>query len=158
MLQKESQSLCNFSFLKIVKIEPANKVQSIFSERDPFSARKTSLFISFTSLIGMEWTFPWTYLTWHNFLFFYKKIFEEFFCAARTALKWKEFLWSPLWSWWWLWRIPGLMCLVLWLHHYDLGVGWVAKLPRDWLSPNMQCLLLIGGGILNSTSKEHGWP
>jgi hypothetical protein len=54
MLQKESQSLCNFSFLKIVKIEPANKVQSIFSERDPFSARKTSLFISFTSLIGME--------------------------------------------------------------------------------------------------------
>jgi hypothetical protein len=54
MLQKEIQSLCNFSFLKIVKIEPANKVQSIFSKRDPFSAHKTSLFISFTSLIGME--------------------------------------------------------------------------------------------------------
>jgi hypothetical protein len=54
MLQKEIQSLCNFSFLKIVKIEPANKVQSIFSKRDPFSACKTSLFISFTSLIGME--------------------------------------------------------------------------------------------------------
>jgi hypothetical protein len=57
MLQKEFQSLsclCNFSFLKIVKIEPANKVQSFFSERDSFSARKTSLFISFTSLIGME--------------------------------------------------------------------------------------------------------
>jgi hypothetical protein len=30
MLQKEIRSLCNFSFLKIVKIEPANKVQSIF--------------------------------------------------------------------------------------------------------------------------------
>jgi hypothetical protein len=29
-LQKEIQSLCKFSFLKIVKIEPANKVQSIF--------------------------------------------------------------------------------------------------------------------------------
>jgi hypothetical protein len=25
MLQEEIQSLCNFSFLKIVKIEPANK-------------------------------------------------------------------------------------------------------------------------------------
>jgi hypothetical protein len=30
MLQKEIQSLCNFSFLKIVKIEAANKVQSSF--------------------------------------------------------------------------------------------------------------------------------
>jgi hypothetical protein len=54
MLQKEFQSLCSFSFLKIVQVEPANKVQSFFSERDAFSARKTSLFISFTSLIGME--------------------------------------------------------------------------------------------------------
>jgi hypothetical protein len=43
MLKKEIQSLCNFSFLKIVKIEPANKVQSFFSERDAFSAHKTSL-------------------------------------------------------------------------------------------------------------------
>jgi hypothetical protein len=51
------QSLFNFSFLKIVEIEPPNKVQSFFSsERDAFSAHKTSLFISFTSLIGMEWT------------------------------------------------------------------------------------------------------
>jgi hypothetical protein len=32
MLQKEIQSLCNFSFLKIVKIEPTNKVQSFFSK------------------------------------------------------------------------------------------------------------------------------
>jgi hypothetical protein len=54
MLQKEIRSLCNFSFLKIVKFEPANKVQSFFPERDPFSAHKTSHFISFTSLIGME--------------------------------------------------------------------------------------------------------
>jgi hypothetical protein len=56
ILPKEIQSLCNFScsFLKIVKIEPANKVQSYFSERNAFSAHKTSLFISFTSLIGME--------------------------------------------------------------------------------------------------------
>jgi hypothetical protein len=53
MLKEESQSLCNFSFLKIVKIELANKVQSFFPEKNPFSARKTSLFISFTSLIGM---------------------------------------------------------------------------------------------------------
>jgi hypothetical protein len=55
MLQKEIQSLCILFFLKIVKIEPTNKVQSfIFLERDAFSTRKTSLFISFTSLIGME--------------------------------------------------------------------------------------------------------
>jgi hypothetical protein len=32
MLQKEFQSLCNFSFLRIVKIEPANKVQSFFQK------------------------------------------------------------------------------------------------------------------------------
>jgi hypothetical protein len=32
MLQEEIQSLCNFSFLKIVKIEPANKVQSFFQK------------------------------------------------------------------------------------------------------------------------------
>jgi hypothetical protein len=30
MLHKEIQRLCNFSFLKIVKIEPTNKVQSCF--------------------------------------------------------------------------------------------------------------------------------
>jgi hypothetical protein len=54
MLQKEIQSLCDFSFLKIVKIEPANKVQIYFLERNAFSAHKTSLFISFNSLIGME--------------------------------------------------------------------------------------------------------
>jgi hypothetical protein len=55
MFQKKIQSLCNFSFLKIVKIEPSNKVQTFFSsERNAFNAHKTSLFISFTSLIGME--------------------------------------------------------------------------------------------------------
>jgi hypothetical protein len=56
MLQKEIQSLCNFSFSRIVKIEPTNKVQSFFPKRDAFNAHKTSLVISFTSLIGMEWT------------------------------------------------------------------------------------------------------
>jgi hypothetical protein len=40
--------------VKIVLNELGNKVQSFFSKRDAFSARKTSLFISFTSLIGME--------------------------------------------------------------------------------------------------------
>jgi hypothetical protein len=35
MLLKEIQSLCNFSFLKIVKIEPANKVQIHFLEKIP---------------------------------------------------------------------------------------------------------------------------
>jgi hypothetical protein len=54
MLHKEIQSVCNFSLLKIVIIEPTNKVQGFFSEIDAFSAYKTSLVISFTSLIGME--------------------------------------------------------------------------------------------------------
>jgi DNA polymerase sigma len=40
MLKKEIQSLCDLSFSKIVKIEPANKVQSFFSKEDAFSARK----------------------------------------------------------------------------------------------------------------------
>jgi hypothetical protein len=53
-LQEEIQSLCNLFSLKIVKIEPANKVQSFFNKKDAFSAHKTSLFISITSLIGME--------------------------------------------------------------------------------------------------------
>jgi hypothetical protein len=35
MLQKEMQSLCNFSFLKIIKIEPTNKVQSFFQKKMP---------------------------------------------------------------------------------------------------------------------------
>jgi phosphatidylglycerophosphatase A len=33
MLQKEIQSLCNFSFFEIVKIEPAKKVQSFFRKK-----------------------------------------------------------------------------------------------------------------------------
>jgi hypothetical protein len=53
MLQKEIQSLCNFSFLKIVKLRPQTRFK-VFSERDAISAYKTLLFISFTSLIGME--------------------------------------------------------------------------------------------------------
>jgi hypothetical protein len=35
MLQKEIQSLCNFSFLKIVKIEAANEVQRFFQKEMP---------------------------------------------------------------------------------------------------------------------------
>jgi hypothetical protein len=56
MLYKEIQFVQKNSFLKIVKIEPTNKVQSFFLERDAFSARKTSLVISFTSII--EWNEP----------------------------------------------------------------------------------------------------
>jgi hypothetical protein len=54
MLHKEIQSVYNFPFLKIVKIKLADRVQSFFSERNAFSAHKTSLVISFTSLIRME--------------------------------------------------------------------------------------------------------
>jgi hypothetical protein len=35
MLQEEIQSLCNFSFLRIVKIKPTNKVQSFFQKEMP---------------------------------------------------------------------------------------------------------------------------
>jgi hypothetical protein len=81
MLQKAIQSLCNFSFLKIVKIEPANKVQSFFSKKDAFSARKTTLTISFTSLIRMEWTKAFLVGTdlsnMAQFYLFIYKIFEE---------------------------------------------------------------------------------
>jgi hypothetical protein len=56
MLKKEMQSLCNFSKLKIVKIEPTNKVQSYLLQNVGLTAHKTSLFISFSSLYGMELT------------------------------------------------------------------------------------------------------
>jgi hypothetical protein len=53
MLQKEIQSLCNFSFLKIVKIEPANKVQSFFQKDMPLVLVKHHL--SYLSLHKLEW-------------------------------------------------------------------------------------------------------
>jgi hypothetical protein len=53
MLQKEIQSLCNFSFLKLLKLSPQTRFK-VFYRKDAFSAHKTSLFISFTSLIGTE--------------------------------------------------------------------------------------------------------
>jgi hypothetical protein len=85
---------------KMVKIEPANKVQSYFLEWDAFSAHKTWLFLSFTSLIEMEWTkASFVGMDLSNiaqFLFlFLEKIFEEVFCVAYPALNWKEFPWSP---------------------------------------------------------------
>jgi hypothetical protein len=36
MLQEEIQSLCNFSFLKTIKIEPTNMVQSFFFRKRYF--------------------------------------------------------------------------------------------------------------------------
>ena len=54
MLQKEFQSLCNFLFSKIIKIQPANKVQIYFLQRDAFNAYKTPLFVPFTSPIRIK--------------------------------------------------------------------------------------------------------
>jgi hypothetical protein len=54
MLQKEIQSLWKFSFLKIVKIELVNKVQSFIHKEMPSVPFKTSLFKSFTSIIKKE--------------------------------------------------------------------------------------------------------
>jgi hypothetical protein len=87
MLQKEIQSLCNFSFLKIVKI--ARKQGSkFFLEWDAFNAYKTSLFKSFTSLIGMERTkVSLVGMDLSNMALFY--FIEEVFCVACPTLKWK---------------------------------------------------------------------
>jgi hypothetical protein len=52
--ERNSKSMQFFFLLKIVKIEPANKVQSFFSKSNAFSACKTSLVIFFSSQIGME--------------------------------------------------------------------------------------------------------
>ena len=88
MLHKEIQSLCKFSFLKIVKIELTNKVHSFFSKRDAFSARKTSLVISFTSLIGIEWTKASLVDTDLSnmaqlFIYFLEKHLKKFFVLPR---------------------------------------------------------------------------
>jgi hypothetical protein len=56
MLPKEIQSLCNFSFLEIVKIEPANKVQNYFLERDAFTLVKRQF--PYLSLYYLEWNEP----------------------------------------------------------------------------------------------------
>jgi hypothetical protein len=53
MLQKEIQNICNFSFLKIVKIEPANKVQSFFKKEIPSVPVKHHF--SYLSLHQSEW-------------------------------------------------------------------------------------------------------
>jgi hypothetical protein len=89
MLQKKNQSPYNFSFLKIVKIEPANNVQSFFHNEMP-SQNITFHIFHFTNWNGMNESFPCRYgpiYIWHNFLLFFLKIFEEVFCAARIALK-----------------------------------------------------------------------
>jgi hypothetical protein len=56
MLHKEIQSLCNFSFLKIVKIESANKVQSFFRKEMPSMPIKPHF--SYLSLHYSEWNEP----------------------------------------------------------------------------------------------------
>jgi hypothetical protein len=38
----------------LLKFSPQTRFKVFFPERNAFSARKTSLFISFTSLIGMK--------------------------------------------------------------------------------------------------------
>jgi hypothetical protein len=62
MLQKEMQSLCNFSFLKIVKIESANKVQSFFQNEMSLVPVKHHFHIfHFTNRNGMNQSFPCRY-------------------------------------------------------------------------------------------------
>jgi hypothetical protein len=40
----------------LLKLSPQTRFKVFFPERDSFSACKSSLYISFTSLIGIEWT------------------------------------------------------------------------------------------------------
>jgi predicted nucleotide-binding protein (sugar kinase/HSP70/actin superfamily) len=56
MLQEEIQSLCNFSFCKIVQIEPANKVQSSFQKEILLVPVKHHF--SYLSLHQSEWNEP----------------------------------------------------------------------------------------------------
>jgi hypothetical protein len=63
MLQKEIQSLCNLFSLKIVKIEPANEVQSFFLQNEmPLVLVKHHLsYLHFTNWNGMNQSFPCRY-------------------------------------------------------------------------------------------------
>ena len=56
ILQKEIQSLCNFSFLKIVKFKPIIKVQSSFQKEMPLVPIKDHF--SYLSLHSLEWNEP----------------------------------------------------------------------------------------------------
>jgi hypothetical protein len=49
MFKEEIRSLCNFSFSKIVKIEPANKVQRFSSEKE-IPSMPVKLHFSYLSL------------------------------------------------------------------------------------------------------------
>jgi hypothetical protein len=91
MLQKEIWCLCNFSSLKIVKIKPTNKVQSLFSKWSAFSARKRSLFhiVHFTNWNGMNQSFPCRYgPIQHSAIFFYflEKYLKKLFVLRALLL------------------------------------------------------------------------
>jgi hypothetical protein len=75
MLQEEIQSLCNFSFLKIVKIEPANKVQVFFQKEMPLVPVNITFHIfHFTNQNGINQSFSCAYgPIYHGTIFFYLK-------------------------------------------------------------------------------------
>jgi hypothetical protein len=52
--ERNPKSMQFFFLGKLLKLSPQTRFRVFFPERDAFSARKTSLFISFTSLIQME--------------------------------------------------------------------------------------------------------
>jgi hypothetical protein len=55
-VEEQNSKSMQFFFLENCWNWARKQGSKFFSERDAFSACKTSLFISFTSLIGMEWT------------------------------------------------------------------------------------------------------
>jgi hypothetical protein len=83
MLQEEIQSLCKFSFLKIVKIEPTNKVLSFFQKKIPSVPVKHHFsYLHFTNWDGMNQSFPRTYGPIQHgtiFIYFLEKYLKKFF-------------------------------------------------------------------------------
>jgi hypothetical protein len=83
MLQKEMKSLCNFSFLETVKIEPANKVQSFFQKEMPSVPVKHHFHnFHFSNRNGMNQSFPCRYGPIHHgtvFFYFLEKHLKKFF-------------------------------------------------------------------------------
>jgi hypothetical protein len=113
MFLKEIQSLCNFLSWKLLKLSFQTRFK-VFFKRDVFSARKASLSISFTSLIGMEWTkaslVGMDLSKMAQFYFIYKKCIWRSFLCYPPCPSWPSNLKNHI--------------------TFDLKISYVKKLPR----------------------------
>ena len=98
VLERHSRSM-QFLFLENSLNRACKQGLKFFAKWDAFNDHRTSLLISFTTLIKMEWTkaslIGLALSNRTHFSFIFSKKFEVVFCVAFLALKWKEFLWSP---------------------------------------------------------------